>query len=114
MHSFIFNALAPSLPPIELLSYSLTSTTINLNWNPVPDSSVNGELTGYAIYFQNDTTSTSKGNRTNTDLLSLTLERLAISTMYLIHVCAYNSAGDGPCARSSVRTLSSSEFLYYI
>ena len=102
--------LAPSQPVSNLEGFSLTSTSIQLIWNSIPSDNLNGELLGYSIYVHNDTTSNVKGERVlNTTDLIATVDNLGIGTMYLFFVCAYNSAGDGPCARTTQKTLQSSK-----
>ena len=85
-----------------------------MRWEPVPDKDFNGEILGYVIYYQNDTASSSKGFRITTPSIPFTLNDLSTSTMYTLHVCAYNSVGDGPCAKTDQRTLPSSKFEFYI
>ncbi|KAI6652633.1 Receptor-type tyrosine-protein phosphatase delta isoform X12 [Oopsacas minuta] len=42
---------APSVPPQRLIALPQTSTSVHLSWEPIPDSYLNGELTGYLIRY---------------------------------------------------------------
>ena len=98
-HFFILLS-APGLAPANLTSYNKTSTSITLQWSPVPTEHQNGVILGYYVKYN---LSSPHGNKTVNitvppNKLSVELSKLAVFTFYFIRVSAFTSAGVGPDA----------------
>ncbi|EDO43025.1 predicted protein, partial [Nematostella vectensis] len=87
--------LAPSAPPLNVSGYNTSDSSLQLLWQPVEATHRNGRLVGYKIRYHvtgdlvNFAVSESR-------LLNTSLTGLLPYTDYVITVCAYTGAGEGP------------------
>ena len=105
--SSIFS-LAPSEAPSDLSVTVLSATTVELSWQPPPQSSRNGIIINYAAQYSSvDQVSDSVVNSTSTQVM---ITGLHPYTNYTFSVAAETSAGLGPYSDSVlVETLESSK-----
>ena len=87
---------APSAPPTSVITFSVTFSSITVQWGPVNCIQRNGDITGYSVRYgiQGDgntlTMSVSGGGETET-----IIPGLQSSTNYSIEVAAVNNADIG-------------------
>ena len=94
---------APSAPPVNVTSHSLSSTSIRVLWDEVPVTERNGIVTGYEVEYRQMTFSSIEVTQTmETEELSITLPDLQEYTEYSIRVRAYTSEGPGPYSNETV------------
>ncbi|KAG7198654.1 hypothetical protein KM043_006011 [Ampulex compressa] len=88
---------APSSPPQDVRCTALTSQSLQVSWDPPPDSSLNGILKGYKVMWENmDTvTESTKTEMKTTNALTLVIHDLQKYTNYSVQVLATTRAGDG-------------------
>ena len=94
--SWMCNSTAPSAPPSSVMVTGITSTTITVQWRPVPCIHQNGAITGYSVRYgvmgsSMNMTQTVDGAST----FESTIENLMSSATYLVEVAAVNSDGTG-------------------
>ncbi|CAG0905603.1 unnamed protein product, partial [Darwinula stevensoni] len=82
----------PGEPPQALTCKTLTSTGIEVQWDPPPTSSQNGILQGYKILYYHDEDRAKEMTSSRTTVI---LKDLLKFTNYSIQVLAFTSAGDG-------------------
>ncbi|XP_058789231.1 cell adhesion molecule Dscam2-like isoform X3 [Phymastichus coffea] len=87
----------PSSPPQDIRCTALTSQSLQVSWDPPPNSSLNGVLKGYKVMYENmdALTDTTKVEAKTTTALTLTLGSLEKHTNYSVQVAAFTRAGDG-------------------
>ena len=81
---------APSAAPTNVSVSVINSTSITVQWGAVPCIEQNGNITGYIVWYGNETQSVSGGSVTET-----TISNLTPSTTYNIEVAAVNNADTG-------------------
>uniref|UniRef100_A0A8C9R8X8 Sidekick cell adhesion molecule 1 n=1 Tax=Scleropages formosus TaxID=113540 RepID=A0A8C9R8X8_SCLFO len=89
---------APSLPPQNIRVNSLSSTQLEVAWEPPPVETQNGNIQGYKIYYWE------KDNQNETEKVkilflpeaAIRLKNLTSYTSYMVRLLAFNAAGDGP------------------
>jgi hypothetical protein len=88
----------PSQPPVNIVITSISSTSIQVSWDPVPEIHQNGIITGYDVTYNQSTFLEPfplvMSVRADGD--SVTLTRLEEYVVYSIRVRAYTSIGAGP------------------
>ncbi|XP_066928820.1 uncharacterized protein [Clytia hemisphaerica] len=97
----------PLVSPFNITASSSGPFSVYVSWVGVPQEQMNGVPLGYHIYayLQNSLLPT---QNVSFDLSGVSYtEGLEPSTSYVFEVCAFNSAGDGPCDKASARTLDS-------
>ena len=74
-----------------------SSTSIQITWNPIPQSNVHGILEGYRIQLKkaNESYWEEEYNITKDDY-SKNIENLWKYTKYVIRIVGFTSIGDGP------------------
>lgn len=95
---------APSAPPLNVSSLTLSSTTVHVSWDEVPAVERNGIITEYQVECAQITYAEDMSQRMNTSELSITLQSLHEYTTYTIHVQAFTSVGSGPYSNETVAT----------
>lgn len=97
---------APSAPPLNVSSLTLSSTTVQVSWDEVPAVERNGIISGYQVEYNQTTFTANMSQRMNTSELSITLQSLHEYTTYTISVRAFTSAGmlAGPFSNETVAT----------
>ncbi|KAM4656751.1 granulocyte colony-stimulating factor receptor isoform 1-T1 [Amazona ochrocephala] len=87
---------APSYAP-KLHLKSISKSSAELCWEPVPVEMQNGFITGYTIFWANSTTDVSTpispGSTVNPSLSSFIIQGLKPSTLYKVHIMASTAAG---------------------
>ncbi|XP_067913839.1 contactin-2 [Heterodontus francisci] len=93
----------PSVAPSEVSARSLSSSEIEVSWNPVEQVTMNGILLGYEIRYWRENDKEASADRVRTPGLELLarVPGLKPSTLYHVEVRAYNSAGSGPSSPST-------------
>ncbi|KAL4624411.1 protein sidekick-1-like [Arapaima gigas] len=89
---------APSLAPQNIRVNPLSSTQLEVVWEPPPVETQNGNIQGYKIYYWE------KDNQNETEKVkilflpetSVRLKNLTSYTSYMVRLLAFNAAGDGP------------------
>ncbi|XP_056317966.1 protein sidekick-1 [Danio aesculapii] len=89
---------APSVAPQNIQVKSVSSSQLDVEWQPPPVETQNGNIQGYKIhYWEKD-----RQNETEKELVlfvpetSVHLKNLTSYTSYLVQLSAFNAAGDGP------------------
>ncbi|ESO89015.1 hypothetical protein LOTGIDRAFT_106770, partial [Lottia gigantea] len=99
---------APTASPRQVTMEATSSSEIKLSWQPPPEDTQNGGLSGYKVeYWSNNTDDTSDIEKVTVivDEPYLVLNKLKIFTYYHATVQAYNLAGSGPSSTvNSART----------
>ncbi|XP_031783300.1 Down syndrome cell adhesion molecule-like protein Dscam2 isoform X4 [Nasonia vitripennis] len=87
----------PSSPPQDVRCTPLTSQSLQVTWDPPPNSSLNGILKGYKVMYENMNalTDSTKVETKSTTALIVGLTNLEKHTNYSVQVSAYTRAGDG-------------------
>nr|XP_023670687.1 protein sidekick-1 isoform X1 [Paramormyrops kingsleyae]XP_023670688.1 protein sidekick-1 isoform X1 [Paramormyrops kingsleyae] len=89
---------APSLAPQNIQINALSSTQLEVVWEPPPVETQNGNIQGYKIYYWE------KDNQNETEKVkvlfvpetAMRLKNLTSYTSYVVRLSAFNAAGDGP------------------
>uniref|UniRef100_A0A8C2DXE2 Sidekick cell adhesion molecule 1a n=1 Tax=Cyprinus carpio TaxID=7962 RepID=A0A8C2DXE2_CYPCA len=89
---------APSVAPQNIQINTLSSTQLELQWEPPPAETQNGIIQGYKILYwemdnQNETERVKILFRPETNMR---LKNLTSFTYYMVKLSAFNAAGDGP------------------
>ncbi|XP_059414542.1 protein sidekick-1-like isoform X5 [Carassius carassius] len=89
---------APSVAPQNIQINILSSTQLELQWEPPPAETQNGIIQGYKILYwemdnQNETEKVKILFRPETNMR---LKNLTSYTYYMVKLSAFNAAGDGP------------------
>ena len=87
---------APSAAPDNVSVTNVTSTTITVQWGPVPCIHQNGAIIGYSVIYE--AVESSEVQRESVDganITEATISNLTTSTNYSIQVAAETSAGTG-------------------
>ena len=72
-----------------------------------PTYSWNGVIKGYTLKIKEDNIVHTTQTTMNGNTVSYTLNQLIPDTLYIVDVCAFTSAGTGPCLRSFNKTFAS-------
>uniref|UniRef100_A0A673GMJ6 Protein sidekick-1-like n=1 Tax=Sinocyclocheilus rhinocerous TaxID=307959 RepID=A0A673GMJ6_9TELE len=89
---------APSVAPQNIQVKSASSSQLDVEWQPPPIETQNGNIQGYKIYYWEK----KRQNETEKELVlfvpdtSVHLKNLTSYTTYLVQLSAFNTAGDGP------------------
>ena len=92
-----FFCTEPSAPPSDITGDHISSTSIVVQWNEVPQEHRNGEIQGYRVLYS-DADGREKKKTVDAPTRETSLIGLNKSTMYTIKVLAFTSAGDGPAS----------------
>ena len=85
----LFSFIVPSVPPVIVMSPTVSSRSITVNWNEIPCIQRNGRIIRYEVQFGPSGEGTISGR-------SFTANGLTPFTNYTFQVCGVNSAGPGP------------------
>ncbi|XP_014609542.1 PREDICTED: Down syndrome cell adhesion molecule-like protein Dscam2 isoform X8 [Polistes canadensis] len=87
----------PSSPPSDVRCTALSSQSLQVSWDPPPDSSLNGILKGYKVMWENmdSMTESSKSEMKITTALTVVIHGLEKYTNYSIQALTFTRAGDG-------------------
>ena len=113
LHCFYFYP-APLSPPTDVIAISYDPTSIMVEWAELHEEFWGGELLGYKINYTIYTEDNVTVKLINPGFLASTLTGLKPYTLYLIKVCGYNSAGDGPTEYSVMMTQQGGKNIYFL
>ncbi|KTG32005.1 hypothetical protein cypCar_00017108, partial [Cyprinus carpio] len=88
----------PSVAPQNIQLKSVSSSQLDVEWQPPPVETQNGNIQGYKIHYWEK----NRQNETEKELVlfvpetSVHLKNLTSYTNYLVQLSAFNTAGDGP------------------
>ena len=100
---------APSAPPTSVSVSALSSTSIHVQWGPVPCIDQNGDITGYSVRYGSETQFVAGDSVTE-----VTISNLTPSTTYNVRVAAVNDASTGAFSNSDfVVTLGKVAYVIY-
>ena len=94
--------IVPSVAPSGLQVSRLQFSELKVQWNPIPQHSVNGRLLGYVVIYQEYPYwySTKKINTSSPDVNMLVLSGLKVAHSYRVRVAGFTRAGTGPQSSS--------------
>ena len=105
-----FSLPAPRGPPLNVKAQNVSSTGINVTWQPIAQKLQYGIILGYRISYKKEASAAALNLRRSTELLETkvlggnnltwTLEGLEKFTNYCIQVLGFNSKGDGNTSNS--------------
>ncbi|XP_048847436.1 protein sidekick-1-like [Brienomyrus brachyistius] len=89
---------APSVPPQNVQVSALSSTQLEVAWEPPPLETQNGIIQGYKIHYweKENQNKTAKVKVLFLPETMVRLKNLTSYTSYLMRLLAFNAAGDGP------------------
>ena len=86
----------PSSPPTSVASSVLSSSTVQLSWNPPDPTGQNGRITSYTVIVSNIATSETITHTTSAITTSLVVSGLSAFTAHECYIAANTSVGMGP------------------
>ncbi|XP_001623142.2 uncharacterized protein LOC5501884 isoform X2 [Nematostella vectensis] len=91
------NEDVPSFPPENITAANTSSTSLLIQWSPVPKDHANGIILGYKILYRvSGSNGSFSEHRTNADTTATEVTNLTHFTVYDVSVVAFTSKGDGP------------------
>ena len=98
--------LVPSAPPESLRAWNLSSTSLHVQWGPIPVRERHGKILGYEVEIRPDQEKQSKRKTpaNHTTSRSLTFRGLKKYSKYVISVYATTRRGQGPNLRLIAQT----------
>ncbi|XP_030646363.1 LOW QUALITY PROTEIN: protein sidekick-1 [Chanos chanos] len=89
---------APSVAPQNIQVNTLSSTQLEVQWEPPPVETQNGIIQGYKIHYweMDNQNETEKVKILFLPETTIRLKNLTSYTFYLVKLSAFNAAGDGP------------------
>ncbi|KAG5278462.1 hypothetical protein AALO_G00099230 [Alosa alosa] len=89
---------APSVPPQNIQVNSVSSSQLDVLWEPPPIETQNGNIQGYKIHYweKDKQNETEKVKVLFVPDTSVRLKNLTAYTSYQVKLSAFNAAGDGP------------------
>ena len=98
LHNTFLFLLVPSRAPIIFVT-NVTSTSVTVQWNPLPPQYHNGRLLGYRVFLRKTANYSFPLDASSVVLYNsnwATLKNLDPGQRYEISVTAFTSKGDGP------------------
>jgi protein sidekick len=94
----VFFILVPSRAPTNLTAHNESSTSLMINWGPVPGGKLHGILRGYRVLYKMAENMSSSFVSLTTNALSRNLKVSSLKkfTVYIVKVLAFTVKGDGP------------------
>lgn len=93
--------LVPSAWPQDIRAYNRSSTTIEVSWNQIPHSKINGRLRGYNLYIRkaNESEWDEKSGKhsVSEDVFNgfHLIDNLWKYTKYVLSIAGYTTVGEG-------------------
>ena len=87
----------PSEAPEGITAAAKSSTSIELEWKPVPERDLNGIFTKYFITY-------SDGKKVSSSSPKVVINGLRASTTYSFHISAATAKGEGPQSKPTEAT----------
>lgn len=94
----------PSLIPAHLRAHNMSSTSLFVAWDPLPEDQVNGILLGYKVTYSKHREIHARKQNISTILNITILSGLDKFTAYDVHVSAFTRIGNGPEANVTAFT----------
>ena len=86
----------PSKSPLDLDAFNVSSTSIKLLWQPIPDAYIHGTLLGYHVHLRKlNETELEKKFTVSPNRLSFKIGRLLKYTKYVVQILGFTSVGVG-------------------
>lgn len=105
LHCSALYCTAPSMPPNNVTATSISSTSIQLTWYPVPPISQNGDIIKYQVEYITFMFSTVPHvNTTPPTTLTINLVSLEEYAEYSFQIRAYTEVGPGPYSQPVTAT----------
>ena len=89
----------PSEAPEGITAAAESSTSIKLEWKPVPERDLNGIFTKYFITYSNG-----KKRKVSSSSPKVVINGLRASTTYSFHISAATAKGEGPQSKPTEAT----------
>lgn len=97
--------LVPDAPPESLNAWNLSSTSLHIQWNPIPFGHRNGKILRHKLDIKAEEQTRERHKATvYTESTSLTLEGLQKYSKYKISVSGITKRGNGPARSKVVQT----------
>ena len=87
--------IGPDAPPQNVTGYNISSTSINVTWNEVPEDKQHGDIIRYTVMYNKTTNVINKSEVTEKFFELKVLDKY---TIYDIKVLAATRKGDGPAS----------------
>ena len=87
--------IGPDAPPQNVTGYNISSTSINVTWNEVPEDKQHGDIIRYTVMYNKTTNVINKSEVTEKFFELKVLDKY---TIYDIKVLAATKIGDGPAS----------------
>ena len=96
----------PNAPPKSLEAWNVSSTSIHVQWGPIPERERHGKILEYKVEVLPEKQKQGRRKPTTnyTTLRSLTFSGLKKYSKYVISVCALTRRGKGPAGVITVQT----------
>ena len=94
----------PSIAPVNLRAHNMSSTSLLVAWEHLPEDQVNGILLGYKVTYSKYGEIDMRKQNFSAMLNSTILGGLDKFTVYQVNVSAFTRVGDGPEANVSAST----------
>jgi len=94
---------APNLAPVNLRAHNMSSTSLLVAWEQLPEDQVNGILLGYKVAYSKYGEIDARKQNVST-MMSFIISGLDKFTVYQVNVSAFTRVGNGPEAIVSAST----------
>ena len=101
------SSIEPSAPPSNIRSHPNSSTSVQVEWDEVPQEHTNGKIQGYRVLYK-DQDGPEQIKTVHASARQTSLTDLKKATLYTIKVLPFTSVGDGP-ASSAIRVTTSED-----
>ena len=98
-------SIVPDAPPESLKGWNLSSTSLHIQWDPIPFRYRNGKILRYQVNINSEKQTRVRLKATNyTESTSITFKGLQKYSKYEISVSGITSRGKGPATFKLVQT----------
>ena len=91
----LYNSIAPSSPPQNVMVTGVPRASLNVSWQPPPPIDHNGAITGYIIQYTRVGSSDPMTMNVSSVTRQVTIPSLTAFVNYSVTVATVNSAGTG-------------------
>ena len=87
----------PSLPPTDITAYNTSSTSLEVQWNPVPQGYTHGIVLGYMVLYKREKDLNNSYINTTSPAAVTFVELTDLNkfAMYVVKVLAFTIKGNG-------------------
>lgn len=85
----------PSLPPTDITAHNTSSTSLKVQWNPVPQGYTHGIVLGYMVLYKREKDLNNSYINTTSPVTFVDLTDLNKFAMYVVKVLAFTIKGNG-------------------